>query len=782
MYRDEKYVNGTFLMPDFENTPFEEKKKKEFCISVGKWLYHLHLNDKTAIPASLEPLFQLARLYGEGKQPKEIYEKTPNKSSSTGTTNYFDREVRRKGLANQNDRIVSLMPKIKSIIIPMLKNIDFDVRCDAVDPVSGSEEEDKMMRVWMRSHLGGVLDEIALRAGLPITNDEIFPEDSNDLKQLRMEGMFKPEHTIEVEEIIKHILNISKWDEELSEKFSNEALDTGYICGYCDYDYEDKSEKIHFSYPEDTIKQYSKSRMYADSDFEGVIIDYPISILRLILPDVSLTEWMNLAKKFQGYKGNQNIADFNRWSDTYSGYGSPWDEFNVPVFCYNWTDVEKQEKVKYTTKKGKKVISDKDRTIESLHTKDNLFTHRRRLKMGCKWILCTDLAWDYGPYPNQPHKMTRPLSSVFIYRFPYESLTIRCMPLMDDLQFAWKKYNDAMAKAFPGAVAIDISMLNNISDNKSPGRKLDWTENIKNMYNTGILAFMPNPINVHVTASGGGIPIHEIPSTVLKALSEYLSVINQIVLLFETFTGFSPVFLGGTPTDKQAVKNTELSYNSTLKSLQHVVDGKGLFKQAAAEYCAERMRIILEIDEDARKVYESIIGVEGVSLIRMAKKRGAQYGFKMAARPSDQDKQAVIEQATLSYQAHQQGQPGLNEGQRTRIIFMVNSGVNLGNVSRYMDMWIRKDRKEKEIAQIRMVQAQSQEVQKQDQTRGAIKEAEDKRAYQDKVNFDKIETDNNIREIVVQKDWERKIKQAERNAQYKQSLKEEINAGASSKI
>ena len=780
MYADQDYKKGNFLMPDFENTSIEEKKTKKFALSVGKWLYHQHINDKMAIPNTLESYYQLVRLYGEGRQPKEIYEKSPRVNNSTDPLDMYDRDVKRKGLSNQNDKIVSLMPKFKSILLAILKNLDFDVQCNTVDPSSGSEEEENMMRVWMRSLYGGRIDNISLQNGLPITNDEIFPEDSQDLKQLRMEGMFKPEHAIEIEEVTKHVLNISKWDEQLSERFSNETLDTGWITGYSSYDFEDKSEKAYFSYPENTIKQHSKSRMYEDSDFEGVCIDYPISTLRLIFPDVPQVQWMTYARKFQGYNGNPVIADFSNWTTSYHGLGTPYDEFNIPVLIFNWVDVEKKKKVRHTTKKGKKVTLDFDKTKEALHKPENIFTHRRRVKYGGKWVIGSeDLCWDYGPYPNQPHKMTRPMSSVFAYKFPYESLTIRAIPLMDDLQFAWKKYNDAMAKAFPGGLAINISMLNNISDGKEGEQtgKIHWSKSIANMYNTGILAYMDNPINIHTTASKGGIPIMEIPSTVLKSLNEYLSVINQIVLLFETFTGFSPVFLGGTPTDKQAVKNTQLSYSSTLKSLQHIVDGKGLFKQAMAEYIAERMRILFYVDEDVRKVYESVIGKEGVELIRMAKKREAQYGIKMVARPTDEEKQAVIEQANLSYQAHQQGQPGLNEGQRTRIIFMVNNGSNLENVSRFMDMWVRKDRKEKELEKARANQLQSQEVMKQDQNRAAIKSQEIKMEHDSKIALNNNENENKIKLRKVDGEETRKTELAKRNSEYKNLLREQINAG-----
>jgi hypothetical protein len=761
MYKDEKYVNGAFHMPDFENTTTKQKNTKEFAISVGEWLYHIHMNDKTAIPASLAPYFRLFRLYAEGNQPLEIYKKSPKINNSTDPLDMYDRDVKRKGLNNQNDKVISLMPKFMSFILSILNKTDFDVQCDAVDPVSGSEEESNMMWAWMRKHYGNTLDNISMQNGLPPVHDEMLPEDSNDLKQLRMQGAYKPEHAIEIEEVIKHIFNISKWDEEQSERFSLEALTTGWICGYSDYDHEEKSEKIYFSYPEDTIKQHSKSRMYGDSDFDGVVVDYPISKLRLIFPDEPINTWMNLAKKFQGYTNNPTVADFGRWTSEYKGYGTPWDEFNVPVLIFNWVDIEKEEKVKYKTKRGKTVVQDKDKTIEALHKPGNLFTHRRRVKYGGKWVIGTDhLAWDYGRFPNQPKKLTRPLSSVFVYKFPYKALVPRTIPLMDDLQFAWIKYNDAMAKAFPGAIAIDISMINNVSKGKN-NEEDSWVQVIKNMYNTGILTYMPNPINIHQTAQNGGIPISEVPSTVLKALSEYLNVINQIVLLFETFTGFSPVFLGGTPTDKQAVKNTELSYNSTLKSLQHIIDGKSIFKQAMAEYCAERTRILFEADEETRKRYESVIGVEGVEIIRMAKKRQAQYGFKMVARPTDEEKQRLIERINLSYKHYQEGRAGINSGQLTRAMEYLTSGINLGLLGRILDSWEKKRSRELEEERARGIQLQSQEVMKQDQNRSMLEDKANDNKFRRDVALSDVESNNKMNEIDREKGWEFRIKQAE---------------------
>jgi hypothetical protein len=161
-------------MPDFEKTSKKDRESVKFGISVGQWIYHEHLNNKTAIPHSLSSQFALDRLYGQGKQPKELYQKTISPVSSGGTSGTSDaltRLIKRKGMANQSTAIITLMPKIKSMLIPAIKNVDFDAQANAVDPVSGSEEEDNMMRVWMRANYGTVLDEIALNAGLKTLKD-----------------------------------------------------------------------------------------------------------------------------------------------------------------------------------------------------------------------------------------------------------------------------------------------------------------------------------------------------------------------------------------------------------------------------------------------------------------------------------------------------------------------------------------------------------------------------------------------------------------------------------
>jgi hypothetical protein len=595
-----------------------------------------------------------------------------------------------------------------------------------------------------------------------------------------MEGMFKPQHSIELEELNKHVFNISKWEENISEKLANEALDTGWLCLYADFDYEEKSEKVYFSLPEDTIKQSCDINDYNDSDYDGICRDYSISYLRMIFPDKDYHFWLALAKKYNNYKSN-TIANNRYWTETYVGNSYAWDEYKVPCLIYSWNDVEKQDYVGFKTEKGRDTILESDRSSEKLHKKGNLFTNRYRCRYGCKWVIGTDdLAWDYGKVPNQPFNpkyLSKPMSNVFIYQFPYEPLTKRLEPMMDQLQFAWKKYQNAMAIALPGGVAIDISTLNNIKLGDT--QRIPWMEAIIMLFETSILPFQRSPIGINGTQSQ--MPIQDIPSTVLKSLTEYMNVISQILQMVETLTGLNPVFLGGTPTGDQAVKNTQLAYNSTMKSLQHIIDGIRITKGSAAEYISERMRILLDIDEEVRNKYESVIGSEGVQLIRMAKKRGANYGIKMIARPTDEEKRTIQERIVLSNNSYRQGQAGINSGQMTKALFMMSKGANLAMIADLLDMWEKKDAKEKQRNAMQNSQAQGAEIlkqidaQKQSTLETTRADLEKQTALQNNLS------NNNINEILVKAQEERKKERMKLNQEYEMSLKEDV-ANSNAKI
>jgi hypothetical protein len=777
MYRDNKYADRPYPLPDFENTPVEEKKKPEWFLACSEYFYSLYLQDKTAIPASYASKFQLMRLYGAGKQPSDFYRKklagNANQSTSISTsTLQSDRVDRKKGWDNIDfENIVSIMPLIKSILLPSIKNIDYDISCDAIDPNSGSEEERKMWRKWTKVDNGPALDALAKQFGIPVEVDDVMPDDFQDLKQIRAEGGFKAEHSIEVEELIRFTENVSGWDEHLYRDIINEVLDNGYACGYECYDAETKMSKWHHVLIEDIIKQHSKSHKFEDSDYEGVFMDYSISSLRTYFPDKTKEEWMAIANSFRAYTGSEIYYGNNKTSLTTNQYFTePFDDQRIPVIYFRWNDVENTQKKKYKNEYGKERTQDYKKG-DNVTKKEKLITHRRRVSKTCKWVIGTNLIFEEGDYPNQPVENTKPISFIKIYKYPYEAITWRLKTIMDQLQIAWLKYQNALSTSFQGGIAINMSMIKAVAD-QMKGDELDM---VRMMFERGILPFTQNPIGLR---QGGGpeSPVVELPSNVVKTLVDYITIIEKMLILVEKFTGLSPIALGAAPIKDQAVGTSEMSYSSTMKSLIDVVDGCKIVKQGLAEYSAERLRILFEVDEEVRNVYASIIGDDGVDLIRQARKRNVQYGYKLVARPTDMEKQALIEYANTSTQLNQQGKPGINEGQRTNVLFMLSSGVNLKMISRYMSAWIKKDEKVKQKMTIEREQAQTQSLmQLEDKKNQNFMMQLDAGLKKDTTINDQL-SQNKIKEIVVQEDEKRKTERMKKNEEYKKSLKEQENA------
>ena len=78
-----------------------------------------------------------------------------------------------------------------------------------------------------------------------------------------------------------------------------------------------------------------------------------------------------------------------------------------------------------------------------------------------KWIVGTKMLYDWGLKPNQPRrdKNQSVLSYHFIKGKTDLSLVEQLMPVLDDFQFTWLKFQDAKASAVKNGLAIEFSSL-----------------------------------------------------------------------------------------------------------------------------------------------------------------------------------------------------------------------------------------------------------------------------------------------------------------------------------
>jgi hypothetical protein len=394
---------------------------------------------------------------------------------------------------------------------------------------------------------------------------------------------------------------------------------------------------------------------------------------------------------------------------------------------------------------------------------------RKRIVYHAKWVVGEEIIFDHGKMHNQarPNK-TRPLLPLYVYLHEYKSITARLSPVMNELQIASLKYQNSMSTATSGGWAIDVAMMDNIVD----GEKKYSIPDILRMWQERRVILHQTSVN-GVYQGGATVPIQYIPGDIKEEIETYVTIMQNCMKQVEDLTGLSPIALGAAPTADQAVRTTEMAYQSTMNSLKHIVDGCRYIKQMLGTSTAERVRLVMNVDKKVQKAYTSVIGEKGVERILDAKKRQVQYGMKLVARATDLEKQMLLKSVEDSYANKAQGGVGISLGQKLQLVQLMESGSNLKDIARKLRYWEKKEEKRLQEEKERNIQLQGEQLKEQEQIK-----AQNAQRIQEMTTKAQIAIDNNkgkmeLQQIVVKEQEQRKTERIKANAALVKTLTEQ---------
>jgi len=149
-------------------------------------------------------------------------------------------------------------------------------------------------------------------------------------------------------------------------------------------------------------------------------------------------------------------------------------------------------------------------------------------------------------------------------------------------------------------------------------------------------------------------------------------------------TGLSPVSLGAQPDPNAPVTTTEMSLNSTHNALKPMIRGLFDMKDSLAKISSIRIQQLLLYDEEARKQYEKVIGESDIQAVIQAKCSSVEYGIKLQARPTTNEKMQLMRAAEIALQPGRDGIPGISFDDYTYVIERLNGGGNLKELRLYL--------------------------------------------------------------------------------------------------
>lgn len=699
MFQD-KYTDSTHQIPS-DNIDPSEKRLAPYSLKWAQAVYQMHVRDQGGIRYTKLQDIDLNRQYAEGRQPVEKYlDILCPKDKATG---------QRRSFLDISTDILSIIPKFRSIVIGKFLQMDHDIIADAIDEKSSGEKRDARYKLWAKAQTEKMLKPIEQMAGLELSaeeTNEILPSSIQELDMLESTGAFKLKWEAGMEKLLKDAFYCSNWN-EIKVRAYEDIFDLGLLATR---DYTDKvtgKAKARYVDPKRLIVRHSREHNYENVDYIGEIVDLTPNQIRVDAGEQIPMDELNRIIQLYADSNHLDFVFNENINDLYEQFGN----LEVKVMDLTWKTIDTTKQEKKTDVRGHARYYNKDYNYEL--SEEQIEAGNREVLVGkkhmvykCKWILGSDYVYDFGVEEDiiRPTKKTVKLP-FNIYRLSRKSILDSIIPLEDNIQLAWLKFQNCLAKASPSGIAVDVSALKNISSGKN---KLSPLEILKIRRETGDLLYKSTTHHSQVISPNAGRPIIELPGGAGAELDEHMKVIDFNINMIRQITGINPLMDATAPAPNTLVGTAEIAQQGTNNTLFNLYNAYRYVKEATASNLSIRIQNIIRYD---CKLYEPVIGNSLLHIFKQGNPIAhADYGIRLSLKPQDEEKQRLLQKTELAWQ-----QQMINYSDYMYIEQEINHGsIKMARIF----MMYREElyKKQKQAEMEANVQAQSQAIQEQQKT------------------------------------------------------------------
>ena len=492
--------------------------------------------------------FETNRDYANGTQDTSIYKQILNSldpNNGDGT------------LLNLDWSPVPIVPKFVKIVVNNILSKKPYPNLKAIDPLSQSEKDKaraKKLFEVKNKQLIQDLENLGAETGVDSAN---IPETTEEA-EIFMDANVKTAAEIAAQVGTNITLEWNDFDQRVYRRAVNDlvACGMGVIKRNNDPNYGIKEEYIDPAY---FFHSYTEDPTFSDLIYAGHIKKISISELKRIARDEFTEE--EYAKIAQGVKNKyQNRADklsYKYYDQTLDQTTYGYDEFIIEVMDFEFIttdDMMFEEKgSKHGNKgfyyKGFDYVAPKESVYERKPVSMNI-----QMVYGGSYIVGTDYIFDYGQCKNIPknvHDLTRAKLSYSVVatnlrRMMPKSLVGSVIGFADQLQLSHLKLQQAIAKAKPDGLIVDVEGLENVQLGK--GGELQPLD-IQDIYEqTGVFYYRSkNP-------EGGfqNPPVRALDNSI-RNINELIGIYNHNLRLIRDTTGINEVMDGTSPKGEQLV-------------------------------------------------------------------------------------------------------------------------------------------------------------------------------------------------------------------------------------
>jgi hypothetical protein len=628
--------------------PDSIKKQKQWFLDKAKWVYGSYLRDDTYIPYSNTLDFRMNRLYAQGRQPIDKYRKM--------LTIFDQASGKRKGWMNMSWDICPVLPKFIAILLGKFEDIDYNIQIRAIDEGSNSARDEAKLTVQIEAKYAEILNELRQAIGMdqsPEMKDAklpYIPKSAEELEMMTQLGALRLSWEIAMDYLSNQTQKTINWP-EIKRRLMEDIVVLGVMAVKDYQDPQTNLPMVRYVDPENLIIRQTRHNDFFDVTEAGEIVWYTLEQLRSM--GLTEEEIRQVGVTYQNIFGNGSMNGvFANQPLPLTVQGG----IRGAVLDLEFQSFDRQF---YEGRiiSGKKVTFDLPHGAKGPTNKKNDYWVKEKPKVyRCKWVIGTDIIFDYGLQYDAPYKQNANARlSYSCYRVNERSMVNQCQAVIDDFQMKIYKIRNAVATSRPAGVQIEVGSISEIT---MGGQKMKPFDVLKIFDDTGNIIYRQaiNPQN-GMPIQGGIPPIMPLAGGIGPYLDELLKGIDFDLNMIRDITGLNSVVDSSAPAPNALVgtaKIAEMASNYVVRPMLYAY--KSVKQRCFANVCV-RWQIV-------GKFYPTEVPVSpnnaAFQVIKVTKDMyDPVFDVFCEALISDDDKMKLDQACQLSLQAAKTGSIGI---------------------------------------------------------------------------------------------------------------------------
>ena len=628
----------------------ETKNSKAYGIAYAKAMESQwgKMTSSTSLYGKRNVIFERSRDYANGNQDTNIYKKllrSLNPNDGDGS------------LMNLDYTPVPILPKFVRVVVNKILSRNPYPNLEAVDPLSSSEKDKKKRRVEIQIQAKQKLQALKEKSGglvLDINPDEL--PDSLEESEIFLGTNTKTDAEVAAQIGTNMTLSWNSFTDNIFRRCVNDLVSLGMAVVHRT---NDPNEGIKTNYVDPTkfIHSYTEDPTFQDLIYAGHIKTVSIQELkRLAGHELEEHDFEKIAKTVSGKYGNDSSAlNKTSYNNRLMRQEYGYDEYMVNILDFEFISVDCIHFEEKENRFGNVNFFMKGFNYEP---KQGSVFERKPHKMeiatvyGGSYILGgSDMIFNYGMSKNIPKnihdiskcRLSYSVVATNIRNMMPKSLVDSCTGFADMLQLTHLKLQQAIAKAKPDGLIIDIEGLENVQLGK--GGELQPLD-LHDIYEqTGVFYYRSkNP-------EGGfqNPPVREIGNSI-RNINELIGLYNHYLRMIRDTTGINEMMDASTPKGDTLVGVQQQAIAAGNKAIYDITNASMVLFKYVCEDIVKCIQI-LPSESVLYRVYENAIGKENMSVLSSFSNLPMyNFGVQVVKEMEDKDKAYLEQNIQISLQ------------------------------------------------------------------------------------------------------------------------------------